>query len=93
LDIQGVALPVVVLESLGDFIEVPLLGSNILSPSLQPNVVGSMAFNDSLHWHSGSNIEWSVDMEAEFLVETLGSSSRGFVNVKNLPPLVGSSYW
>jgi hypothetical protein len=47
-----VALPVVVLDGLGDLIEVPLLSSGILSPSLEPDVVGTVAFNDSLEWQS-----------------------------------------
>jgi len=84
-----VSLPVVVLDSLRDFIEVPLLGSDILSPSLEPNVVSSVAFSNSLHWHSGSDIEWSVDMETEFLVESLGSNLRCLVKIDNLPSLVG----
>jgi len=74
-----VRLPVVVLECLRDFIEVPLLGSDILSPSLEPNVVSSVAFSNSLHWHSGSKIEWSIDVETEFLIESLCSILISFV--------------
>jgi len=86
-----VRFPVVVLECLGDFIEVPLLGSDILSPSLQPNIVGSVAFSDSLHWHSRSDVEWSVDVEAEFLVESLCSDFVSLIDVDNLPSLVFST--
>jgi hypothetical protein len=45
-----VRLPVVVFEGLRDLIEIPLLSSNILSPSLQPNVVGSVALSYSVEW-------------------------------------------
>jgi hypothetical protein len=34
LNVEWVGLPVVVLDCLGDLIEVPLLGSSVLSPSL-----------------------------------------------------------
>jgi hypothetical protein len=44
--------PVIVLDGLGDTVEVPLLGFDILSPSLEPDIVGTVAFNYSLHWHS-----------------------------------------
>jgi len=44
--------PVVVLECLGDTIEEPLLGGNVLSPSLEPDVVGTMALSNSLEWQS-----------------------------------------
>jgi hypothetical protein len=27
--------------------------------------------DDSLHWHSGSNVEWSIDVETEFFVHSL----------------------
>jgi hypothetical protein len=47
-----VGLPVIVLDSLGDFIEVPLLGSGVSSSSLQPDVVGTVALSNSLEWKS-----------------------------------------
>jgi hypothetical protein len=47
-----VALPVVVLDGLGDLIEVPLLSGSVSSPSLQPNIVGTVTLNDSLEWQS-----------------------------------------
>jgi hypothetical protein len=89
LDVEWVWLPVVVLEGLGDLIEVPLLGIGVLSPSLQPNVVGTVALSNSLHGHSWSDVEWSVDVEPEFFIETLSSNLISFVNVDNLPSLVG----
>jgi len=47
-----VRLPVVVLDGLGDTVEVPLLGSDIISPSLKPDVVGTVALSNSLEWQS-----------------------------------------
>jgi len=47
-----VRLPVVVLDGLGDLVEVPLLLSHILSPSLEPDVVGTVALSNSLEWQS-----------------------------------------
>jgi hypothetical protein len=89
LDIKWVALPVVVLESLWDLIEIPLLSSNILSPSLEPDIVGTVAFSNSLEWKSWSKVEWSIDVEAELLVESLGSNGISFIEIDNLPSLVG----
>jgi hypothetical protein len=62
LDFHSIALPVVVLDGLGDLIKVPLLSLDILSPSLKPDIVGTMALSNSLHWHSGSDVERSVDV-------------------------------
>jgi hypothetical protein len=45
-----VVLPVIVLDCLGDTIEEPLLGSDIVSPSLQPDVVGTVALSNSVEW-------------------------------------------
>jgi hypothetical protein len=52
LDVETVRLPVVVLDGLGDFIEVPLLLSGVVSPSLESGVAGTDALYDSLHRHS-----------------------------------------
>lgn len=78
-------LPVVVLESLGDSIEVPLLSLGIVSPSLEPNIVSTVALNKSVEWEFRDDIEWSVYMEAKSFVETLGLDSISFVKVDNLP--------
>jgi hypothetical protein len=66
-----------------------LLSLNILSPSLEPDVVGTVALSNSLHRHSGSDIEWPVDMKTELLVEALGSDCLSFVYINDLPSLVG----
>jgi hypothetical protein len=47
-----VALPVVALDGLGYLIEEPLLLSGALSPSLEPDIVGTMAFSNSVEWQS-----------------------------------------
>jgi len=60
LDLHSIVLPVVVLDRFRYLIEIPLLSFSILSPSLKPDVVGTVALSNSLHWKSGSNIEWSV---------------------------------
>jgi len=83
-----VRLPVVILNSLRDFIEVPLLGSDIVSPSLEPDIVSSVAFSNSLHWESGSNVEWSIDVESKFFIQSLGLSLGCFVKIKDSPFLV-----
>ena len=44
LDVEWVRLPVVVLDGLGGHIKVPLLGSDIVSPSLEPDIVSTVAF-------------------------------------------------
>jgi len=82
-----VRLPVVILDGLGDLVEVPLLLSHVVSPSLQPNVVGTMALSNSLERHSRSEVEWSVNVESEFRVETLLSILFSLVEINNLPLL------
>jgi hypothetical protein len=86
-----VTLPVVVLDCLGDSIEVPLLSSGVGSPSLQPNIVSTVAFSNSVEWKLGDQIEWSIDIEAKVLVNSLGLDWTSFVNIKNSPSLVLST--
>jgi hypothetical protein len=43
------------------------------------------ALDYSLHWESGSDIEWSIDIESKFFIETLGLSLCLLVKVKDLP--------
>jgi len=66
-----VRLPVVVLDGLRDSIEVPLLCSSIVSPSLEPDVVGTVALSNSVEWKFGDKVEWSVDMETKVFVQSL----------------------
>jgi hypothetical protein len=48
-----------------------------------------VALSNSLHWHSRSDIEWSIDVESEFLVETLGSNLVSLIKIDDLPSLIG----
>jgi hypothetical protein len=52
LDIKRMRFPVVVLNGLWDSIKIPLLLSDVVSPSLQSNIVGTNAFKNSLEWKS-----------------------------------------
>jgi hypothetical protein len=61
------------------------LSGNVLSPSLQPDIVGTVALSNSLHWHSWSNVEWSIDVESEVLVEALSSIFISCININNVP--------
>jgi len=94
-----VRLPVVILECLRDTIEVPLLGLGVVSPSSHPDVVGTVALNDSIEWKLRDQVERSVDMETEVFVETLGLVTLCFVKINNLPLLMSASiiapntYW
>jgi hypothetical protein len=85
-----VRLPVVVLDCLGDTIEVPLLGLGVDSPSLEPDVVSTVAFNHSTEWKIGLDVEWSVDMETKVFGDTLNLRTLSFVKINNLPFLVSS---
>ena len=88
---HDVVLPVVRSNSLGYWFEEPLLGSNILSPSLEGDLACTNALSNSLHWKSGSEIEWSVDMESEFRVESLFGNLSCFINIDYIPFLVSLS--
>jgi hypothetical protein len=65
-----------------------LLRSSILSPSSDVNVVSTVAFSNSLHWKSGSEVEWSVDVESEVLMKSLGLNCFSFVKIDDLPFLI-----
>jgi len=82
-----VRLPVVVLDGLGDSIEVPLLCSSIVSPSLEPYVVGTVALSNSIEWKLGDKVEWSVDMESKVFADTLGLDCLCFVKIDYIPDL------
>jgi len=61
---------------------------NILSPSLQNNIVGSNTLSNSVEWKFRDNVEWSVDVESKFFVKSLCFSLCLLVKVKDLPSLV-----
>jgi len=82
-----VRFPVVVLKCLGDSIEVPLLGLSIVSPSLEPDVVGTVTLSNSVEWKLGDKIEWSVNMEAKVFVESLSLDGICFIKINHIPDL------
>jgi hypothetical protein len=83
--------PVVVFNSLGYTIEEPLLWSIVVSLSLHPNIVSTVAFSNSSEWKLGDQIEWSVDMEAPSFVKSLGLWTLSLVKIEDSPFLVSSS--
>jgi hypothetical protein len=90
LDVKAVVLPVVVSDSLRDFIEPELLLPCVLSPSSESDLSIAMHLSDSVEWHLRDNVEWSVDIESKFFVESLGFSLCSFVKIKDSPSLVNS---
>jgi hypothetical protein len=88
LDFEAVVLPVVVSKSLRLFIEPELLVSGILSPSLKDNVSTTEHLSNSIEWKLGDKVEWSIDVEAKFFIQSLSSSLFSLVKIKNLPFLV-----
>jgi len=71
-------------------IEVELLLSDIVSPSLKTKVCGTNALYNSVEWKLRDKVEWSVNVEAEFLVQSLGFNLFLLVKVKDFPSLVSS---
>jgi hypothetical protein len=88
LDFEAVVLPEVVSKSLRLFIEPELLVSGILSPSLKDNVSTTEHLSNSIEWKLGDKVEWSIDVEAKFFIQSLSSSLFSLVKIKNLPFLV-----
>ena len=73
MNLHDVVLPVVVEDCLSSLVKSPLSMCSVSwSPSSQVDPMISVHGDDSLHWHSRSDVEWSVDMEAEFFVHSLG---------------------
>ena len=60
----------------------------VLSPSSEINISVSMHLSNSVHWKSRSDVEWSVDVESEFLTKSLGLNLLGIVKIDNCPFLV-----
>jgi hypothetical protein len=67
------------------------LSLGVDSPSLQPNIISTVAFHHSVEWKLGNNVEWSVHMETEVLVDSLSLWSLGFVKINNIPLLSSTS--
>jgi hypothetical protein len=72
LDVEAIVCPVFVPDGLGDLVEPELLLSLVVSPSLEDHVGSSEHLSNSVKWKLRDKIEWSVDVETEFLVQTLG---------------------
>jgi hypothetical protein len=89
VDLHHVVLPVLVIDGLGSLIKSPLgMYSMSWSPSSQVDPMVSVHSDNSLHRHSRSDIEWSVDMESLFCILSLGSNLTVLSNKDNLPFLV-----
>jgi hypothetical protein len=90
LDFNGVVLPVVVSDSLGDLIKEELLLSGVLSPSLKDHVGSTEHLYHSVEWKLRNDVEWSIDIEAKFFIKTLGLSLCLLVKIEYLPSLVST---
>jgi hypothetical protein len=83
--------PVSIEDCLGCAIECPPLLLSILCPSLEENCGVTLHLSDSLHWKSGSEVEWSTAVESEVGIKSLGLDSLSLVKIDNSPSLVGLS--
>lgn len=89
MDFNNVVLPVHVLNGLRDDIELELLGflwwidhvSNV-------EISVSVHLEESVSWKLRDHDEWSVDIETEFFVHSLGWDLWCFININDLPSLV-----
>jgi hypothetical protein len=70
------------------FIEDPLLLSSVHDPLFDPQVVSTLILKNSVGWESRDNIEWSVNLETEVLIKSLGLFSC-LISVDDSPFLVG----
>jgi hypothetical protein len=49
-----------------------------------------MHLSNSVEWELWNDVEWSVDMESEFFIESLGFKLVSFVKIDDLPSLVNT---
>jgi hypothetical protein len=42
-------------------------------------------FNNSIEWKFRNKVEWSIDIETEFFIKSLGFSLSSLVKIKDLP--------
>jgi hypothetical protein len=61
------------------------------SPSSQVDPVVSMHSDNSLHWHSRSEVEWSIDFETRIFIKSLGGNISSIINIGHIPFLVDLS--
>lgn len=57
---------------------------------LKNKVSSSNNLNDSSHWQSRHNVEWSVVMESEPSVDSSGRIFLLLVEIEDVPSLVGT---
>jgi hypothetical protein len=88
LNFDAIVLPVVVSNGLGNLIEPELLLSLIISPSLKDHVGSTKHFSNSIEWKLRDEVEWSVDVETKFFIQSLCLKFISFVKIENSPFLV-----
>jgi hypothetical protein len=91
LDFNSVVLPLLRSDGLASWVEVELLCCGILSPSSEVHVVGTMSHNNSLHWKSRFEVEWSVGVETKTWDYSLGLDLLSLIFVDDLPFLVSTT--
>jgi len=88
LNFEAIVLPVVISNGLGNLIEPELLLSLIISPPLKNHVGSTKHFSNSIKWKLRDEVEWSIDMETKFFIESLCFSLGSLVKIENSPFLV-----
>jgi hypothetical protein len=66
------------------------LSSSSFDVSLKINLACSNGFDNSVHWKSGNNVEWSVNVETEIFTESILWYWFSFIKMNDLPSLVGT---
>jgi len=61
---------------------------SVLNPSVEMHPSTTVASDESLHWHVRSDIEWSVDVETEFFIESFSFTLSSLVKIDDIPFLV-----
>jgi len=85
VSLDSMCLPLSISDSLGCLIEGEELILSTLLPSVEVDPSSTVALHDSLHWHVGSEVEWSVDVETEFFIESLSLILGSFVKIDDIP--------
>jgi len=85
VSLDSMCLPLFISDSLGLLIEPEKLILSVLDPSVEMNPSSTVASHDSLHWHVRSEVEWSVDMESEFFIESFSFILTSFIEINDIP--------
>jgi hypothetical protein len=89
MNFHDIVLPVHVVDALGLHIKSPLGMFGVSwCPSSKIDPVVSVHSDNSLHWHSRSEVEWSIDFETRILIKSLGSDISSIINIGHIPFLV-----